>query len=412
MLSSTISNIGAALGCRIVHAEGNYITDEQGQTYLDLAMGMGSCFLGHNPREIVEAIKDHIEHYVIGQFFHAQRDRLLSALRSFLPPDFDHVLLSNTGTEAVEVAILLARRLTGHKGIIRLESCFHGKSYLTASLSTASARERMGVPRWPGNIVPFQGRVNSVNFARNLMLFEEALDRFESLLRQHKHRFGAIIVEPIQGTAGNIEVPPELLRRLRDISRREGLLLIADEVASGFGRSGEPFAFHAAGIVPDVIIGGKTISSGYPIGVTILSNSLAAEAGIDRAGMTSTTFGGNSLSCLVAGMVTETIVKKRLWETARTVGKYFRDKLRRLAVTEDNIESVSGRGLMLGVELNRCFSSPDLSHNLSQLLKDRNIICSISGNRIILLPSIRLTRDEIDYFTESLCEAVQQIGAT
>lgn len=411
MQSSTISNVGAALGRRIVHASGNYVTDEQGRRYLDLAMGMGSCFLGHNPPEIVDAIKDHVKDYVIGQFYHVQRDRLLSALKSILPPGFDHVVLCNTGTEAVEVAMLLCRRVTGREGIIRLETCFHGKSYLTASLSTASARARLGVPRWPGTIVSLRSRARSTEYATGPAPSDEAFDEVARLLK-YKHQFGAIIVEPIQGTAGNIEVPLELLRRLSDIAQREGLLLIADEVSSGFGRSGEPFAFQAAGIVPDVIIGGKVISSGYPIGVTLLSSSLVAEAGIDHVGMTSTTFGGNSLSCLVAGMITEAIVKQRLWEMARTIGTCFRGKLEELAVVEGNIKSLSGRGLMLGIELERGFSSPAVSHNLSGLLKDKGVICPINGNRMRLLPSIHLTSDEMDYFVKSLYEAVRQIRAT
>lgn len=409
MQSSTISAVGAALARVIVSAKGSYVTDEDGRSYLDLAMGMGSCFLGHNPPEIVEPIQQNIKDFVVGQFLNVHRERLLSALQGFIPPDLDHVLLFNTGGEAVEAALQIARRFTGCMGIVRFKGCFHGKTYLTTSLDTTGFRERIGISPWDDNVALLPGQVaDKKGVERHTIGLGEAVERLERLVSERKHHLGAVIVEPIQGS-GNVEIPLEFLQKLREISMREGLLLIADEVVSGFGRSGEPFAFTAAGILPDVVTGGKAISSGYPIGVSILSSSLAKETGINEAGMTSTTFGGNSLSCMAASLTSEIILKERLWERAQAVGEYFHRELEGLVASEDSIRAVSGRGLMLGVELDERLCSSECSRKLCQMLVDRNIICPISGGRIRLLPSVWLSRKEIDHFIESLRGAVQQI---
>jgi 4-aminobutyrate aminotransferase-like enzyme len=405
--TSTLSHIGSALGEHVVEARGAHVVTENGKRYLDMSMGMGSVFLGHDHSVIRNVIWRHAETFVVGQFDHSGRANLLEALQGILPPEFDHVFILNTGAEAVEMAVQAAMTVTGRDRVIRFEGSFHGKTHLTAALSQLGVAKTLRTTPWPGDFSHLRDDEGSDLDSRAVAI--DSLCRLASANRPH---LAAILIEPIQGSRGNVAVHPTILTAARALAKDEGALLIADEVASGFGRSGEPFAHQASAIQPDILTGGKALSSGFPIGIVALSSGLATQSGFDAPGMTSTTFGANSLCCEVAAATLSFITRHSAWEAARNVGGALMCQLRQLAAENPAISRVTGRGLMLGIELSETLSSTMPPRALFQALLARGVLCPIAGRRIRLMPSLALTPRDGESFVAALAEALATASTT
>jgi 4-aminobutyrate aminotransferase len=386
--------------------EGHYLFDTDGRAYLDFANGIAVSVLGHAHPAVTAAI-------------HAQVDRLMAPcaamgyaettvrharlLAEFLPAPLDTLFFLNSGSEAIEAALKLARRVTGRPGIIAFRGGFHGRTFGAASVTTSNINYRQGYePLLPAvYLSPFPSVYR--DFAGDEeRAVEESLDRLRDLLETTiaPSTVAAMILEPVQGEGGYIPAPPAFLRALRAICDEQGILLIADEVQAGFGRTGKMWSFEHAGIVPDVVCMAKAIANGLPLSAIASSRALQERWGKSAHG---TTYGGNPVCCAAGIAVLETIRAERLVENSAARGAELIAGLRSIALDDPRIGDVRGLGLMIGVEFvrDRATREPDgpLCESVIQGCADEGLLlisCGVQHNVIRWIAPLNVAAAEID----------------
>jgi 4-aminobutyrate aminotransferase len=331
---------------------GMVVTDVDGNTFLDFAAGIAVCSTGHSHPAVVAAIKeqaDRLIHIAATDFYEPRYTEFMERLAAIAPfEEKARVFLTNSGTEAVEGAIKLARYHTHRAGIIAFEGGFHGRTMGALSLTNSKVKQRAGF----GPLVPM---VHHAPFPRVRAWREgsggDGSEELETLRRAILGRLvapsdvAAIVVEPIQGEGGYFPAPPAFLRGLREICDEHGILLIADEIQSGMGRTGSWWAIEASGVEPDIITTAKGIASGMPIGAFIARESVWTWP----PGAHGSTFAGNPI-CAAAGLATLDLIEGGLRENAGAMGERLRGGLERIAAESDRIRDIRGAGLMLGIE--------------------------------------------------------------
>jgi acetylornithine/N-succinyldiaminopimelate aminotransferase len=367
-----------------VSGQGVHLRDAEGHDFLDLLSGIGVCALGYGhpavERAIVEQSKKII--HTSNLFFHEHTASL--ALRLTEISGLDRVFFTNSGTEAWEAALKLAR---AHAGKLRaegrtigtkflaLEHSFHGRT-MGSVATTAKEKYRE----------PFQPVMPGVEF----VAFNDVADLRAKFSSGSGTDFCAICIEPVQGEGGIHPVSQEFFAAARQLCDSTGALLLADEIQSGLGRTGKWFAYQHYNIQPDVTTLAKPIANGIPMGAMLCTNA-AAEA--ITPGMHGTTFGGNPLACAVAIAVIDTIQREDLLIHNREVGDFFQAELKKLAARHDCIVEVRGLGLMLGVELN----SPDLAQRVTTQMMERRIIINRTSETVLrFLPPFLLERKHVE----------------
>lgn len=315
------------------------LEDVDGNICLDFNAGIAVCSTGHAHPAVVEAIKRQTErliHYSASDFYlpiYAEVCERLNALAPTGGPA--RTFLTNSGTEAVEGAIKLARNHTGRQYLISFIGSFHGRSYGSVSLTASRSKYHEGFgPLLPGVLYAPYGEpagdyIDPVIFKRLVKPREVA----------------AVFVEPVLGEGGYAFPPPGWLRDLRALCSEHGILLVADEVQSGMGRTGRMWAVEHEGIEPDITLAGKGIASGMPLGAIIARADLMTW----EKGAHGSTFGGNPVSC-AAALATIDLIERELAANAEAVGRFLLDGLRQVRVRQPMITDVRGRGLMIGVE--------------------------------------------------------------
>ncbi len=371
-----------------VRGEGVYLIDEQGARYLDLLSGIGVNALGYAHPAIVEAIAKQSRAliHVSNLFYHEGQAELAQRLTE--RTGLDRVFFANTGTEAWEGALKLAR---AHAGLLRsegkkigtkflaLEQSFHGRTLGSVS-TTHKAKYRE----------PFGPVVPGVEFVK----FNDIAD----LRAKFSDEVCAILVEPIQGEGGIRPITQEFFAEARALASSTGALLIADEIQSGMGRTGKWCAYQHYGILPDVTTLAKPLAGGIPLGAIVCTEEAARAI---HAGMHGTTFGGGPLACAVAIAVIDAIEKENLLAHATEVGNYFLSQLRALALRHSAIIDVRGRGLMIAAELD----SADLAKlAVAEMLKRRIVINCTSDTVLRFLPPYILHRNHVDIAIRALDE--------
>lgn len=371
-----------------VRGEGVHIIDENGEHYLDLLSGIGVNALGYGHPAIEQAIINQSRALIhtSNLFYHEGQAEL--ALRLTERTGLDRAFFANTGTEAIEGALKLAR---AHAGLLRsegkmigtkvlaLEGSFHGRTFGAVS-ATHKAKYRE----------PFAPVVPGFEFVK----FNDVAD----LQEKFSNEVCAILVESIQGEGGIRPLSQEFFAEARKLTSFTGALLIADEIQAGLGRTGKWFGYQHYGILPDVTTLAKPLAGGIPLGA-ILCTEEAARA--IHAGMHGTTFGGGPLACAVAIAVLETIEQEDLLAHANEVGNYFQDKLRSLASRHSCITEVRGKGLMIGAELD----SADLAKlTVAEMLKRHIVINCTSDTTLRFLPPYILERAHVDTTIAALDE--------
>lgn len=336
-------------------AKGVYVTDVDGNRYLDLAAGIAVMNVGHCHPAIVNAIKTQAEkliHFAGQDYYYEAQVAIAEKLIEITPGKFSkQVFLSNSGTEANECAFKLARWHKNRPGMLSFLGAFHGRTFGSLSLSSAKpVHTKRFQPLLPGII--------KTHYAYCYRCFAKmqypscglycAKYIEEVVLRETiaPSELAAMIIEPIQGEHGYVVPPDDFLRTLRKICDRNDILLIADEVQTGFGRTGKMFAVEHAGIEPDIITLAKAIASGIPMGATVARKEIADW----DVGSHSNTTGGNPVACAVAMANIEILRKERLVENARKVGLEILKRLKELEKKSRLIGDVRGKGLMIGVE--------------------------------------------------------------
>jgi len=330
---------------------GCMVTDVDGNVFLDLNAAIAVCSTGHAHPAVVEAIvaqANDLLHYSASDFYLPIYSETCARLDDIAPMSGSaRSFLTNSGTEAVEAAIKLARHHTGRQYVLAFVGSFHGRSYGSISLTASKASYRAGFgPLLPGVVhAPYGG---SFDWPHGGGAAEERVDFLEDVLFKRivpPSEIAAVVVEPVLGEGGYVVPPAEWMRRLRRLCDEHGMLLVADEIQSGMGRTGRMWAVEHFGIEPDILLAGKGIASGMPLGAMIAR----AELMTWQAGAHGSTYGGNPVSC-AAALASIDLVAKELAANAAQIGSMMLDRLGELARRVPGIVDVRGLGLMIGVE--------------------------------------------------------------
>jgi 4-aminobutyrate aminotransferase len=385
----------------IVSAEGSWVTDVEGEKYLDFACGISVTNSGHNHPAVVAAAKDQLD-----KVWHAggafRYDSLVTAAEKVLehtPPSIDRLFFMNSGAEAVEAGVKLARKTTGRQGVVVFRGAFHGRTMGSVTYTTAKAKYREGYhPLLPSVFVtPFPHP-----FAWG-MSEEEATDL---AIRELELRFAhevtpkevaTFLVEPVQGEGGYYPIPQLLMQRLRDLADEHGILLMLDEIQTGFGRTAKWFASEHYGIEPDVLLMGKAIANGLPL------SAIGARHEIFDAwppGSHGTTFGGNPVACAAAAANMDALAE--LIPGTHALSDHAFARFAELKDRHPTIGDVRGLGLMIGVELVKPGSNtpdPEAFPFLAKHTREHGLLildCGPNANVIRFIPPLCVTKDELD----------------
>jgi 4-aminobutyrate aminotransferase len=398
----------------VVRGEGAYVYGLDGRRYLDFVSGMAACNLGHRHPRVVAAAKAQIDALIHGPIGVLVYDSLLRAceeLASITPGDLDAFFWGNGGAEAVEGALKLARYVTRRPAYVAFTGGFHGRSFGAASVTTSNAKYRR-------HYEPLLPAVYQVPFPYCYRCPHRSGsgccdDPFVSLERLFRHvvspdEVAAMIVEPILGEGGYVVPPADFLPRVRDVCSRHGILLIFDEIQTGFGRTGEMFAAETFGVIPDVLVLSKSIASGFPLSTVAARPDLMAQW---SAGSHGTTFGGNPVACAAAVATIEAIREERILDNVRARAAEAMGRLSMLAQRSPAVGDVRGKGLMIGLEFVEPASGGPGSGYVRYVLREslrRGLLLYPAGHAAHVLrfiPPLNVTREELDEGLEIL-EAV------
>jgi 4-aminobutyrate aminotransferase len=393
--------------------------DTAGRAYLDFANGIAVTALGHHHPRVTAAIHAQVDRLIgpTGAMgFSEPVVRLSDMLAATLPDPIDSVMFLNSGSEAIDGALKLARRVTGRPGIVAFRGGFHGRTFGAASVTTSALNYRTGYePLLPGvYIAPYPAAYpdSGGDEARASEAALEGLDTlFATLIAPSQ--VGSILIEPIRGEGGYNPAPASFLRALRRICDEHGILLIADEVQTGFARTGRMWGFEDSEIVPDVVVLAKAIANGLPLSAIATSRALMERWGRSAHG---STYGGNPVACAAGIAVLETIADEHLVENAATRGAELTAGLARIAAEEPRIGDVRGPGLMIGVEFVRDGDPQKPDGATAKLAIARAadlgllvLTCGSHGNVIRWIPPIDVSAAEIGEAVEIFGETLRTI---
>jgi 4-aminobutyrate aminotransferase len=395
-------------------ALGSVVEDADGNLFLDCNAGIAVTSTGHCHPRVVSAVTAQaaeLLHYSASDFYLPIYSRMCAALAATAPiPGPVRVFLTNSGAEAVEGALKLARYATGRPYVISFFGAFHGRSYGAMTLTASKAKYHQGFgPLVPGVLhAPYAfNQVDPVSGARSHDP-DETFDYLENTLFRYQvppSEVAAIFVEPVQGEGGYIVPPAAWLARLRELCDSHGILLVADEVQSGMGRTGRMWAIEHSGVHPDVLISAKGLASGLPLGAFMARGPLMEKWG---AGAHGSTYGGSPVPC-AAGLATlEVIESEGLLANASAQGEFLLDGLRELwRAHPKTVTDVRGVGLMIGVE----FRSAELAERVQLLAFERGLLvleCGESSVRVS--PPLVITREQAATAVKILADVFDQVS--
>ena len=387
------------------HGVGHRLYDTAGREYLDFANGIAVTSLGHAHPRVTAAVHAQVDRLmgpVHAMGFSEPTVELARRLAATFPEPLDSVLFMNSGSEAIDGALKLARRTTGRPGIIAFRGAFHGRTFGATSVTTSNINYRTGYePLLPGvYFAPYpsayeHGGDEELATASSIAILRSLLATIIA-----PSQVAAILIEPVQGEGGYTPAPVGFLRELRALCDEHGILLIADEVQSGFARTGEMWSFQHAGIVPDVVVTAKAIANGLPLSAIIASKDLQQRWGRGAHG---TTYGGNPVACAAGVAVLETIEAEGLVANARLRGAELSGGLRELMAEFPGIGDVRGPGLMIGVEFVRERTSREPDGATAEAVAARAaddglllLTCGIHHQVIRWIPPLDVTVSEIE----------------
>lgn len=400
--------IANSTGVFVEKARGAVITDVEGKEYLDFYAGVGVLNIGHCPEPVVKAVQRQAEKllhsfFAIGMY--ESYVELAETMNAVAPgPSVKKTMFANSGAEAVENAVKIARHATKRTGIIAFECAFHGRTFMTMSLTSKVKPYKYGF----GPFAPDVYKVPSAycyrchyrsSYPGCGMHCLENFERFFTTEIDAEH-IAAMIIEPVQGEGGFLVPPPEFLPGLKAICEKKGILLIADEVQTGFARTGKMFAIENWGVEPDLMTTAKSIAAGVPLSaVTGKAEYMDAPDGGNIGG----TYGGNPLACAAGLETIKYIEENRLCGRAAKIGEVTLNRLKALQERCSAIGDVRGVGAMIGIELvkDRATKEPakDLTGKVIKYCLDRGVMlisAGVFGNVIRLLIPLVVTDEELD----------------
>jgi len=400
------------------HGKGSWLYDIDGKAYLDFTCGIGVTNTGHCHPKVVAAIQKQAGLLLHGQaniIFHKPMLELVSELQTIVPPHLDGFFFSNSGAEAVEGAVKLARHATGRTNVIVFQGSFHGRTVGTMTLTTSKTIYRAGYqPLMPGVFVapyPYAYRYGwSAEQTSEWCLQELKLLLLSQTAPQDT---AAILIEPVLGEGGYVVPPTSFMQELRKLCSEHGIMLIADEIQSGFGRTGRWFAHEYFNIQPDIITIAKGLGSGLPISGVISTQEIMKKW---IPGSHGGTFGGNAVAAAGAAATIRAMREENMLQNALDRGAQLVAGLKALQAQYPNIGDIRGLGLMIGTEFRTADHQPDknTAKAVVQACQERGMLlltCSTWDNTIRWIPPLVVTAEEIDkglsIFAEALAEVIK-----
>lgn len=401
----------------ITEAEGCYLTSEDGKKILDFASGIAVCNIGHNHPKVVKAAKEQTDKLIHGchnVLYYEPYVTLAEKLVELTGGD-TMVYFSNSGAEANEGAMKLAKYVTQRPAIISFKDSFHGRTIACASITGSSSAYRKN----------YEALLPSVYFAEYPNLYrtpykkdgntcpKEYMTQFDEIFYKlvDPYSVAAIILEPIQGEGGYIVPPIEWLKYVRDICDKYGIMLIFDEVQTGFGRTGNLYAYQTLGVEPDILTSAKGLGSGFPISAVIGKKKYMEQW---AKGAHGGTFGGNPVACAASLATIEVLTEDGVMENCKKMGKYFREKLYKLQEKyPDIIGDVRGLGLMNAIEFVGEDKVPntEMTNKLRTKALEKGLLllaCGTYKNVIRFIPPLIVTEKEIDIAMDIIDEILEQ----
>ena len=398
----------------IAKGRGAVVEDVDGNVFLDCTAGIAVASTGHSHPDVVKAITEQAQkflHMSGTDFYYELQARLGEEIGDLVPMAGPHrSFFSNSGSEANEAALKLAKFTTGRHNVIAFFGAFHGRSMGSLSLTASKVRQRQGF----GPLVPGVYHAPYPDTYRSGLSPDATVDRCIEFIDQQlfvhlvsPEEVAAIVVEPIQGEGGYIVAPDSFLERLRAIATRYGIHLIVDEVQSGMGRTGKMFAIEHTKVSPDIITIAKGIASGLPLGITTAASSLMGQW---PPGAHASTFGGNPVSC-AAAIATIRLLRESLVKNAEVVGSHLIEGARALMDKHPLIGDVRGRGLMVGIELVRDRRTKERATTerdalVRECFRRGLLMLGAGRNAIRLSPPLVLTKQEADIALRILDESL------
>ncbi|GBD24770.1 Putrescine aminotransferase [bacterium HR30] len=339
-------------GVAFSHGEGCWLVDVDGHRYLDFFAGVGVASLGHSHPRFTSQVAEQLNKLIVGSFSSRARVRLLRLVAEVAPLPNARTQLYSGGAEAVEAAIRLAKAYTKKFEVVGFWGGFHGKTGGVIGLIGDTWKQHWGPLPAGTHLVPYADCYRcpfKLEYPRcGLLCLEFAR---EAIRNNTAGAVAAIVVEPMQGTAGNVIPPPEFLPGVAEIARECGALLICDEMITGFGRTGKMFGCQHTATEPDIVTVGKGFGNGYPVSAVIAREELTQAEPFSKPSASSSSYGGNPLAASAALATVETIVEQDLPANAARVGQVLLQGLRRLQEKYDFIGDVRGTGLLIGLDL-------------------------------------------------------------
>ena len=389
-------------GIVIDHASNAEVWDTEGRRYIDFFTGVGVCNIGHSHPKFRDLVSDQLQKCIVGTFYTDARARYYDLLAQQLPERLGKIHMFSTGSEAVEAAVKLARSATGRQEILSMWGGFHGKTQGALGLHAGPRKHHSG-PFPPGAYHAPYAYCYRCPFA----LEHPACDLFcvdfadDCIANNGTGDLAAIIVEPVQGTNGNIVPPAGYLRALRHLADRHGALLILDEVITGFGRTGTMFAFeHDPQIAPDVLVLGKSMASGVPASAVVSRSELVEGTPFGAPSAAASTFGGNPLASAAALATLQILLAEELPARARALGEVVTTRLASWVEEFPVVGNAANLGLMIGVELVEPGSARPLPKALTrELFRDllaRGVLAMAYDSRIRIYPPLSIPEEQLE----------------
>tara|TARA_B100000795_G_scaffold100424_2_gene73882 strand:- start:419 stop:1681 length:1263 start_codon:yes stop_codon:yes gene_type:complete len=368
------------------YGEGSWLYDYKDTKYLDLTSGIGVLSTGHSHPYVIEKVKNQIEQYVHmpQQVFniHESSNELLPSLLSIMPsPNLNSVFFVNSGSEATDNAIKIARAYTKKQNIITMKKGFHGRTYGALSITSSNLSCKKNInPLLPG---VYYSEINNIDSFKDLLTYNTSPDET-----------ACVIYEPVQGEGGVFSLEEDFLKYIHEICNDNNILTIADEVQCGFGRTGTYWNVEQKNVIPDILTFGKGIGSGYPIAGLVGNRDILDNVGTNFLGGT---YGGNAVSCAASKATIDIMKNEHLLDNVNKMGLYLKNGIEKLT----KIKQVRQYGLMISIEL----INPNDVHKIVTELNNRNILvlnCGDKGQYIRLLPPLNIKKEECDLFLDNL----------
>jgi 4-aminobutyrate aminotransferase len=389
-------------GCRVVDVDGN--------EYLDFTAGIAAASTGHCHPKVVQAIADQAARFIHAQqnvYTHDLLEPLAARLDEITPPSIDTFFFANGSDEVLETAVKVAKHATGRHNIVVFDGAFHGRSHLTMAMSTARAIDRAGYGPFPPGVfvAPFPDPHVSDQEAE----ISRALRGFDRLLQTQvvAEEIAAIVIEPVIGERGYIPTPAAFLAGLAERCRASGILLIVDEVQSGFGRTGKMFAIEAHDVEPDMLCMAKGIASGFPFAALGMRNSIDASW---RVGSQGGSTSGNPIGCAAALATIEVLTAPGFLDNVHARGTQLIDELREMQQLDQALMYVRGRGLMVATEFDTAERAEAV---VAHCLREHRLILMLAGTRnrtVRWMPPLVVTSAEVNEATNAFAAAIRATG--